>query len=167
MSHLKSNCALGSQDYPTIINQRLLQTTLEKLHEESTDEAWSAIENILTTKPKKYALSTKTTPLIKAIQRKVSIPFLEILIQYGANVNEIKIYKTNQYWPLKISNEMELHHHSACLIFYGALPNPSLKNSRKGPPIIVATQLVIYEGEISIKKTISSFFNLESVVDCL
>ncbi|XP_066919691.1 uncharacterized protein [Clytia hemisphaerica] len=166
----KNRAKINSNDYPSRINQRLLQMTLEKLHEESTEEAWSAIDNMFTTKPKKYALSTKSTPLVKAIQRKISIPLLETLIKCGANVNEIKTYKANdnylQYWPLKMSIEMELHHHSACLIFYGALPNPTTeqtaKNNRTIPPIIVATQHVICKnGSFEMLEKLIKFYKVD------
>ena len=118
---------------------------MDKLRLEGSDEAWSAMENLILSKPKRLSCNTKNMSLIKAVQRRVSLPFLKELLLQGAksNINEVIPSKGEQYWPLKLSLIAKLYKHSAILIYHGASCDPTVRNIRKQPPIITATELIL------------------------
>ena len=121
-----------------------LQKTLKKLYNENTSESIAAMENLLFSKPVKMPLIAKEVSLQKLIQKKISVDFLQKLIDHKANINEVtSVEGYPPFNPLKRALSLKLHEHAALLISQGATDVIDRKPSKPLPPIIVATNLVI------------------------
>lgn len=136
------------------------QKTFMKLYNENTSEAITAMENLLFSKPAKISLIVKEVSLEKLIQKKISVAFLQKLIDHKANVNEVISLKG--YPPFKLLKRalsLKLYEHAALLISRGASYGIESKPSKPLPPIIVAANLVIkHEGMTNIIYNIIFYF---------